>query len=383
MQKKKVVIAIDSFKGSLTSLEAGYAVKRGAENADASIVAIVRPLADGGEGTVNAVTLALNGVYETVTVTGPTGKLVKSVYGYVEETKTAIIELSEAAGLALLTDKDKNPMNTTTYGMGELIRHAIGKGCRNFIIGLGGSATNDGGIGMLQALGFGFLDRIGEQVSFGARGIKRLAKIKTDEVMPELENCTFHIACDVVNPLCGENGASVVFGPQKGADPEMVEKLDRYLKKYADIAQKTYPNADPDAPGSGAAGGLGFAFSTFLNAKLESGVELILKETNLEDYIQDADLVVTGEGRMDYQTSMGKAPMGVAQLAQKHNKPVIAFTGGATRDAIECNEVGIGAFFPILREVIDLRRAMEKETAMNNLEDTANQVFRLIKMMQK
>ena len=383
MQKKRVVIAIDSFKGSLTSLEAGYAVKRGAENADASIVAIVRPLADGGEGTVNAVTLALNGVYETVTVTGPTGKLVKSVYGYIEETKTAIIELSEASGLCLLSEKEKNPMNTTSYGMGELIRHAIGKGCRNFIIGLGGSATNDGGIGMLQALGFGFLDPMGEQIPFGARGIKRLKKIKTNEVIPELENCTFRIACDVVNPLYGENGASVIYGPQKGADPEMVEKLDRYLKKYADITKRHYPDANPEAPGSGAAGGLGFALATFLNASLESGVELILKATDLEGYIRKADLVVTGEGRMDYQTSMGKAPMGVAKLAEKYNKPVIAFTGGATREAVYCNELGIGAFFPILREVIDLREAMQKETAINNLEETAEQVFRLIRMMQE
>lgn len=380
---QNVVVAIDSFKGSLTSLEAGNAVKRGVEKANPDMNVIVRPLADGGEGTVNAVTSALGGRFEIATVTGPTGKLVKCVYGRVciEGIKTAVIELSEAAGLSLVPEKERNPMNTTTYGMGELIRHAIGKGCRNFIIGIGGSATNDGGIGMLQALGFGFLDKRGRQIPFGAKGIKKLVRITTDKVIPELADCTFQVACDVVNPLYGPKGASAVYGPQKGANPDMVKVLDGYLKKYADITKEYYPDSDPLIPGSGAAGGVGFCFSTFLNSELASGVFLILKTTRLEEYIREADLVVTGEGHMDFQTSMGKAPMGVAQLAEKYGKPVIAFAGGTARDASKCNETGIHAFFPILREVISLREAMDKEMAMNNLEDTAEQVFRLIRIL--
>lgn len=379
---ENVVVAIDSFKGSLTSLEAGNAVKRGAEKANPKLNVIVRPLADGGEGTVNAVTSALGGRFEIATVTGPVGKLVKCVYGCVciEGVKTAVMELSEVAGLSLVPEKERNPMHTTTYGMGELIRLAIGKGCRRFIIGLGGTATNDGGIGMLQALGFGFLDKRGHQIPFGAKGIKKLARITVDNVIPELEDCSFQIACDVVNPLYGLDGASAVYGPQKGADPDMVKTLDGYLKKYAEITKKYYPNSNPLATGSGAAGGVGFCFSTFLNSELASGIFLILKTTKLEEYIRESDLVVTGEGHMDFQTSMGKAPMGVAQLAEKYGKPVIAFTGGAAKDASKCNETGIHAFFPILREAMSLREAMDKETAIHNMEDTAEQVFRLIRI---
>ena len=269
--------------------------------------------------------------------------------------------------------------------MGELIKDAIHEGCRDFIIGIGGSATNDGGIGMLQALGFGMLDDNGCQVPFGAIGLKNLKNITTDNALPELSECTFRIACDVTNPLCGASGCSAVFGPQKGATPQMIADMDRWLAHYADIAGDiagmTSGNADACFPGSGAAGGLGFAFHTFLNASLESGTHIILEATNLREYIRTADIVVTGEGRLDSQTVMGKAPAGVAAIAKEYGIPVIAFCGCASDDAGVCNDNGIDAFFPILTGITTLEEAMSPDTARRNASATAKQVFRLIKAL--
>ena len=259
-----------------------------------------------------------------------------------------------------------------------MIKDAIEKGCRRFLVGIGGSATNDGGIGMLQALGYGFLDQEGNEVPLGARGLERLAVIEKKKVLPELEDCEFRIACDVVNPLCGSQGSSAVYGPQKGADAEMIHKMDKWMEAYAELAGKSFPQADPKKPGTGAAGGLGFAFLTFTNSVLESGIQIILEETGLEEYVKEADVVVTGEGRLDGQTAMGKAPVGVAGLAKKYGKTVIAFAGIVTRDAVKCNEKGIDAFFPVIRGISTLEEAMDPETAGQNLEDTAEQVFRLI-----
>lgn len=378
----KILVAIDSLKGSLSSLEAGEAIKDGILKAMPDAEVWVRPMADGGEGTVEALTLGMQGQLETVTVTGPLGKPVEATYGIVKEKHLAVLEMSAAAGITLVEEKDRNPLYTTTYGVGEMIKDAIQKGCRDFIVGIGGSATNDGGSGMLQALGFGLLDKNGEQVALGARGLEDIARITDENVLTELRKCSFRIACDVTNPLCGEQGCSAVYGPQKGATKEMIARMDAWLDHFAEISQETFENADANQPGTGAAGGLGFAFLSFLNARLQSGITIVLGETRLEDYIKDADLVVTGEGRLDSQTVMGKAPAGVAELAQKHGKKVIAFSGCVTEDATVCNEHGIGAFFPILRTVVPLAEAMNAETARKNMTATAEQVFRLVKMLQ-
>ncbi len=373
----KVVTAIDSFKGSMTSVEAGYAAGAGIQRADASAEVVVRPLADGGEGTVEALVCGMNGILQTVVVTGPCGTPVSCQYGIIQETKTAVVEMSGAAGITLVPEDKKNPMHTTTYGVGEVIRDAISKGCRRFIVGIGGSATNDGGVGMLQALGYGFLNAEGKQIAYGAKGLEELARITEEYVLPELAECEFRVACDVTNILCGEHGCSAVYGPQKGATPSMILQMDKWLAHYAELAREKYPKANPNQAGTGAAGGMGFAFLTFTNAKLESGIKIVLEETRLEKYIQEADLVITGEGRLDGQTAMGKAPVGVAQLAKKYGKPVIAFAGSVTKEAVECNAQGIDAFFPILRGITTLEEAMKPEIAKENLSNTAEQAFRV------
>lgn len=375
----KVVIAIDSMKGSLTSLEAGDAISEGIHRVYKDAQVVVRPLADGGEGTASALTEGMGGEWNSVTVTGPLGGKVDAGYGIIESTKTAIMEMSAAAGITLVPADKRNPLNTTTYGVGEMIVDAIKKGCRNFIVGIGGSATNDGGIGMLQALGYEFLTKDGNAVGFGASGVSQIADIKTDKVLPELSECSFKIACDVNNPLCGDKGCSAIFGPQKGATPQMVKDMDGYLKSYGELTQKIFPKADMTHPGTGAAGGLGFAFLSYTNAVLQSGIQIVLEETRLADYVKDADLVITGEGRLDAQTVMGKAPSGVAQIAKKFGKKVLAFSGCVTKDATACNDAGIDAFFPILRSVVTLDEAMLSENARANMADTVEQVFRTIR----
>lgn len=374
----KAVVAIDSLKGSLSSMEAGNAIAEGIYRADAEAKVEVRPLADGGEGTVEALVQGMNGSLRKVRVTGPLGDKVDAAYGIIEEAKMAVIEMSAAAGITLVPDEKKNPLFTTTYGVGEMIRDAIEKGCRKFVVGIGGSATNDGGIGMLQALGYDFLNSKGNAVPYGAKGLEDLAEIRKEHVLPELAQCEFKVACDVTNPLCGPLGASAVYGPQKGATPEMVREMDQWLADYAKLAANCSEKADAEHPGTGAAGGLGFAFLTFTNAVLESGIKIVLEETKLEQYIQDADIVITGEGRLDGQTAMGKAPVGVAKLAGKYKIPVLAFAGSVTKDARKCNEEGIHAFFPILRGITTLEDAMDAENARRNLMETVEQVFRLI-----
>lgn len=374
----KVVVAVDSFKGSLSSLEAGEAIKSGVLKAIPEAEVWVRPLADGGEGTVEALALGMGGKLETVEVTGPLGEKVNCVYGILEESQTAIMEMSGAAGITLVPEADRNPLHTTTYGVGEVIKDAILKGCRHFIVGIGGSATNDGGIGMLQALGYGMLDKDGKQVPFGAKGLKEIETITDDSVIPELKECRFRVACDVTNILCGEFGCSAVFGPQKGADPAMVIQMDQWLSDYAKLTSDKYEKANAKQVGTGAAGGLGFAFLAYTNAVLESGIKIILEETKLESYVKDADIVVTGEGRLDGQTVFGKAPIGVARIAKKYDKPVIEFAGSVTEDAVACNEYGIDAFFPILRRIQTLQEAMEPSVARGNMIATVEQVFRLL-----
>lgn len=376
----KVVISIDSLKSSLTSIEAANAIKRGILKVDKDTEIIIRPLADGGEGTVDALVEGMGGEAVITRVTGPVKEKVEAKYGVLQETNTAIIEMAQAAGFALVPNDLKNPLYTTTYGVGEIIKEAIEKGCRNFIVGIGGSATNDAGVGMLQALGFEFYDENHELVAFGGEVLNKIKTINTHNRLKALDQCSFRVACDVNNPLYGENGAAYIYGPQKGATPEIVKELDLGLRNFAHVVKNTLGKDAAQVPGAGAAGGLGFGFLAFLNGELESGIKIILDEINLEDVVRDADIVITGEGRLDNQTAMGKAPIGVAKIAKKYGAKVIAIAGCTTEDAVKCNEEGIDAFFSIVNGPITLEEAIKKEIAEKNMTSTVEQIFRLIKV---
>ncbi len=377
----KVTVAIDSFKGSLSSLQAASAVSEGIKRVYKDAEITLCPIADGGEGTVEAMSFINGSKIQKVTVQGPLNKKVDAEY--VINNNTAIIEMSAAAGITLIDKKNLNPLNTTTYGVGEIIADAIKKGCRKFIIGIGGSATNDGGTGMLKALGFKIADKAGQDVENGAKGLENIFSINADNVIPELKDCFFQIACDVKNPLCGTDGCSYVYGPQKGGTPEMIKQMDKWLYNYAQIAKSINPSANPETEGSGAAGGMGFAFSAFLNAELKPGIELIMNEINLEKHIENSDFVITGEGRLDEQSAMGKVPYGVAKLAKTHKKPVIAFAGSVTEGAKNLNLCGIDAFFPILKGICTLEEAMNTKNAYKNLADTSEQAFNLLATIQR
>lgn len=437
----KIVIAMDSFKGCLTSLEAGEAAAEGVRNMPNATV-IVRPLADGGEGTVAALTEGVRcnaagsvkcdaagsgetdnadgdgtdnadggeeasasaaGRIERVTVTGPLGKPVECEYGIVRKSSVpggarggtasddflAVIESSGACGLPLVPADRRNPMNTTTYGLGEVILNAMSKGCRRFLIGLGGSATNDGGAGMLQALGYRLTDGNGQPIGYGAAGLMKLAAIEPPEEpaaggqparsrFPEiLGQCTIRVACDVTNPLCGPLGSSAVYGPQKGARAEDIPAMDEALRRYAVKVRALRPEADPEEPGSGAAGGLGYAFRAVLGAELLPGSQLVIEETKLEEYITGADLVITGEGRLDAQTAMGKAPAAVAALARSHGIPVIALAGSVEADASTLRKMGLTAWYGINdRAGTDPATAIRPEVARRNMAETAEYAVR-------
>ena len=422
-QIMKILIAIDSFKGSLSSKEAGEAIKTGILRVVPDADVVISPLADGGEGTVETLVEALGGSLETVRVKGPLFQEVEAHYGILSESekfqaeiksdthretlpenpskahseapsetdsqyspengKLAVMEMSQASGITLLSSEERNPLKTSSYGVGQMVLDAYYKGCRRFLIGIGGSATNDGGIGMLTALGFRFTKENGEEILPIGEGLKDLVKIEYSSVPEGLLQCSFQIACDVENPLYGENGASLIYGFQKGGNQEMLSQMDLWMKHYSELVKEYNPAANSEAPGSGAAGGLGFAFRSFLQGELKSGVSLILEETKLSEKMQGADLVITGEGRLDEQSAMGKAPIGVAKLAKEQGIPVIAFAGAVTEGAKACNPAGIDAYFPILREIITLEDAMKKETAKQNLADTVEQVMRLYRLQHK
>lgn len=374
----KVVIAIDSLKGSLSSMEAGMAIKDGILAAKPDAEVIVKPLADGGEGTTDALIEGMNGERIDLTVTGPMHTPVDAYYGYLKDTNTAVMEMASAAGITLVPDSEKNPLLATSYGVGEMINDAIQRGCRNFIIGIGGSVTNDGGIGMLKALGVRFLDENGEDAGEGGQALAKVARIDVSGMNPLLKECHIQVACDVNNPLCGENGSTYVYGPQKGVTEDMKKTLDEAMAHFARVTSETLENDYMNIPGAGAAGGLGYAFLAYTGAALTPGIELILDAVGLEEELSSADVVVTGEGRLDFQTAMGKAPVGVARLAKKYNAKVIAFAGSVTKEATACNKEGIDAFFPILRGVCTLAEAMDPVAARNNMTATVEQVFRLL-----
>ncbi len=375
----KVLVALDSFKGSLTSLEAGQAVAEGIKACDPKAETLILPLADGGEGTVEALTYGLKGQEITLQVTGPLGQPVNSTYGILPD-GTAVMEMASAAGLPLVPLEKRNPLYTTTFGLGEMIRDAINRGCRKFLIGIGGSATNDGGMGMLQALGFVFTDIGGSPSPFGAFGLKDLHMIHTSQAMPELSECTFQIACDVKNPLFGPTGCSMIFAPQKGASILTAEHMDRWMAYYSDMVREVFPHADPWYPGAGAAGGLGFAFSSFLNAQLSPGAELVLKLLRMEALLPLYDIVITGEGCLDEQSIMGKGPGYLAKLAKEYRKPVIAYAGILGNNVAVCKEQGIDAYYPTLPSFMPLEEAMVPQTAYRNLKQTVMETFMNIKI---
>jgi glycerate kinase len=375
-QQMKVVVAIDSLKGSLSSLEAGSAIRAGILAVVPAASVIVKPLADGGEGTTEALVQGFGGQSITLTVQGPMAEKTEATYGFVPERKLAIIEMATAAGLTLVPHQDRNPWKASTCGVGEMIADAIGRGCRDFIIGIGGSATNDAGLGMLSALGFSFRDGNGAVVGTAADSLRRIETVDTGRVPAVLRDCTFQVACDVNNPLCGENGATYIYGPQKGVAIEDRDRLDADVRHFASITERFLGEDFSKHAGAGAAGGLGFAFLSYLHGKLSAGVDLIIDAIDLESNLVDADFVLTGEGRLDLQTAMGKAPIGVAKRAKKHGATVIGLAGAVTEDAKKCNEHGIDAYFPILQEVTSLEEAMDKENAYRNMKNTTEQIFR-------
>lgn len=396
----KIVIAIDSFKGSMSSMEAGNAAKTGILRA-CDVKIAVKPLADGGEGTTEALVEGLGGEYVSVEVTGPLGAKTSARYGILYDGKTAVMEMAEASGIILVNRDELDPLRATTYGVGEMILDAVKRGCREFIIGIGGSATSEGGVGMLQALGYEINDAQGHPVGPGLQDLERIASISGEHVPEELKECRFSIACDVKNPLCGEDGAVYVYGPQKGVREEEKQTFDEKMKHFADMTreylQGTFCDdysgkADETSPiknvrtdhrwteGAGAAGGLGFAFLSYLpNVELKSGIDIVLEAIGLEEEVKDADIVITGEGRLDSQTAMGKVPVGVARLAKKYGVKVLAFAGSVTKDAGECNAAGIDAFFPIVRGVTTLDEAMAPENAKENMILSVEQVFRAMR----
>ena len=372
----KVVVAMDSMKGSLTSREAGNAAREGILRAIPDAVVTVHTVADGGEGTAEALVEAYGGRYIHKRVTGPYGESVDAVYGYIESRNLAVLEVASAAGLTLSDRRD--PLRATSYGVGELILDAVSRGCRNFIVGLGGSASNDAGLGMLSALGFIFRDKRGDRCGIFAESLSEVASVSTMGVTQELKECRFSVACDVTNPLCGTQGATYVFGPQKGVTAEQREPLDRAMSHFASVLEAELHAQACQIPGAGAAGGLGFAFLSCLHAWLRPGIEVVLHALRLEESLRDAAFVLTGEGCLDGQTAMGKTPIGVAALAKCFGVPVIALAGAVKPEARACNACGINAFFPILPAAMPLEQAMEPACAAENIARTAEQVFRLI-----
>lgn len=378
---QNIVIAIDSFKGSLSSIQAGNIVFNATKKIFPQSNIKIFPLADGGEGTVDALTEGLHGKIISSYVTGPLGDKIQSRYGYLAQDNIAIIEMADTAGLTLVPENKRNPLFTTTYGLGELILDAIHNGCRKFIIGIGGSATNDCGLGMLSALGIKFFNKNHQPIGIFGKDLQDIAFIDTSALNPLIKDCSFSIACDVTNPLYGENGCSHIYAPQKGATPDIVNQMDNNIKNFADLIKKQLGLTGANLAGAGAAGGLGFAFHTFLKAQLIPGIELILNTLHIQEFLKNADLLITGEGKIDLQTSMGKAPIGIAKLAKQLNPQikVIAICGCATNNASSVNSQGIDAYFPIIQTPISLQKAMQTDIASNNLNQTITQVLNLLK----
>lgn len=375
----KILIAPDKFKGSLSAFEVANNIEKGILKVFPKAVIEKVPMADGGEGTVESLVDATGGKIIKTNVKDPLFRDIESFYGILGDGKTAVIEMAAASGLYLLKDYERNPMITTTYGTGQLIKDALDKGCRKFIIAIGGSATNDGGTGMATALGVKFYDKDGREIGLGGGELSKIYSIDISNLDDRLKECEFIVACDVANPLIGENGASRVYGPQKGATKEMVEVLDKNLEHYGKLLEKYFNKKIIDVPGSGAAGGLGAGLMAFLNAQLKSGIEIIIETLKLEEKIKEADIVISGEGKIDFQTAFGKTISGIAKLCKKHNKPLIVIAG-TVEDIEKLYEIGVSSIFSTMEKPMSLEDAIKNAATL--LEKSAERIFRLIKALK-
>ena len=376
----KIVVAPDSFKGSVSALEAASAMEHGLRRVFPDAVIEKIPMADGGEGTAQSLVDATGGHFQTRRVLGPLENEVDAQFGILSDGETAVIEMASASGLTLVEPHERNPLRTTTYGTGQLIHAALEAGCRRLIIGIGGSATNDGGAGMAETLGVRLLDTNGKQIQRGGGNLGQLTSIDVTELHPAIAETETVVACDVNNPLTGRDGASHVYGPQKGATPEMIKTLDGHLTHFDKILTHTLGKSFNDIPGAGAAGGLGAGLMAFLNAELRLGIDIMIDAVNLRERVKGAAVVFTGEGQLDFQTAFGKTPVGVAKIAKAHNIPVIAIAGGIAEGAEAVYDAGIDAMLGIVQEPMSLENAVTDASRL--IADTAEQAARLIAIGQ-
>lgn len=374
----KIVIAPDSYKESLSALEVATAIEQGFREIFPDAHYVKLPVADGGEGTVEAMVAATQGGIIKVRVTGPLGENVEGFYGLSGDEQSAFIEMAAASGLEMVAPSSRNPLKTTSWGTGELIRHALDAGVKHIIIGIGGSATNDGGAGMVQALGAKLLDAEDNPIGMGGGELEKLARIDISELDTRLASCRIEVACDVTNPLTGKEGASAVFGPQKGATPEMIARLDDSLAHYAKIIARDLDIDVLNLEGGGAAGGMGAALYAFCGAELRQGIEIVTDALHLDNHVADADLVITGEGRIDSQTIHGKVPVGVAKVAKRYNKQVIGIAGSLTADVGVVHEHGIDAVFSVIYTVCTLEEALKN--AEENVRMAARNIAAVLKI---
>lgn len=376
-----VLISIDSFKGSLTTNELSDAIEQGIREVSSDFVVKKIPIADGGEGTYKTLVDGLGGTTISLHVKGPLFEDVIAEYGILQD-NTAIIEMAQSSGLPMVPINLRNPLNTSTFGVGEMINDAINRGCRTFIIGIGGSATNDGGIGMLAAMGYQFMDKDSNVLTPIGSSLNNISYIDYSNVRKELKECKFLIACDVDNPFYGPRGAANVYAKQKGATPEQIITLDQGLQNFATVIERELKIDVAHLQGSGAAGGLGGGFRAFLGGELRPGIEIIFEKLDLIHNIEWADIIITGEGRLDFQTVMGKAPIGVAKLAKEHNKIVIALAGNVQDDAISAHDHGITSMFSIIDSPMSLDEAMDTKNAKRLVKKSVKEIFNLINALK-
>ncbi|BAQ11632.1 glycerate kinase [Bacillus sp. OxB-1] len=373
----KIVIAPDSYKGCLTAIEVSQIMKDAIYSEIPTVDIVLNPMADGGEGTLESLIIATQGIYEIINVTGPLGNVIQSRYGILGINDTAIIEVASICGLPMVPMNSRNPMNTTTFGIGEAIKHALNQGLKRIILGIGGSATNDGGLGMLQALGAVFMDNLGRPVQPTGKGLQDIKTVNFDTIDHRLKECELIVACDVNNPLCGPNGASYIFGSQKGATPHQIRKLDSWLKHYAALIEEELGVEFQNVPGSGAAGGLGFALLT-IGARLESGAEIVSSATDLTKKLADANWVFTGEGQSDDQTLYGKVPAYVARVAKEHGCRTILISGSLGKGFEKLDGLFTSCHSTVLSPM-SMEIAMEQ--ARNSLFETTRNIAKLLKIL--
>ncbi|SPZ49079.1 Glycerate kinase [Sarcina ventriculi] len=374
-----IVLAPDSFKESMTAKEVCVAMERGIKKVNSNIRCIHVPMADGGEGTMQSLVDATGGEVYSLEVVGPLGNKVKAEYGILGNGEIGVLEMASASGIHLVSLEERNPLITTTYGTGELIKACLDRGVKKLLIGIGGSATNDGGVGVIQALGGRLLDKDGNELGFGGGELEKLDRIDLTNFDRRLKDVVIEVACDVSNPLCGENGASYIFGPQKGASVEMIKILDNNLKHYAKVIKEQFGKDVLEIAGAGAAGGLGAGLMVFLNGNLKKGIEIVIEYSGLEKKIKNCDMVWTGEGSIDFQTQYGKTPLGVATVAKKYNKPVVALAGRVGDDIDILYEKGIDSIFGIMRGVTTIDEALKN--GKENIERTSENIVRLMEML--